>query len=1069
VDKFYESEDQGSPPRSPRREMKSRKAPTSLERNRPPPLQITTVERHDVEVVRGRTKSPEKMTSPNRRGANPLPTTIQLNGRSPAPRTGTQARANSPGVERLSSFLVETSSVAEISTLADIPIQVQQNHRSTQRTSPKKASRAQQGDLDDQGTLDQGKLLHLDSACLTTASLVMLRAYCLSATIKAEKDEDGDHFLAEPSGLCLGKDDEILTVTKVISDSTDAIKVLRYGDTVVFHSASARNYALGARKVGRNGMDVRVELGFFSTAIGPAEKWMILAARSDREVLVGRAALASKPGNKNGTKSAPIRSGDTVLLRNCHTGGVMSIDSGGTLILLTDSYDPNRMSSSDDQSLLGRLQHHNRLIPSNNETFQLFSASSPPCPPWVTGDADERMFLTGSYLLQPRRNQRSAAFESNLFVGVGQPSAFLSNMESSHHVNVNLPPKTKEVILLDEVIGAFLGLEGRHIRLKGIKGRTSSLEHFEFQLFDADGVTFDAGLRNLVDQILPISNSFIRVRNFVAAHYPGYEYGKVMQSFCEGLDGLLQDYVVFVAQIERQYRKAETKLDSVTMKSVYFQITPSMHSMSILEHATKVVCEKKGGALINALRALDTRVYMGDVVAKRVLGILIEKSSIPFMGMMTAWLQSGVLQDPYEEFMVKRSQAHSRSQSAVFDGDAWATLFTIDEQHVLEGVVSANWTKQKVMTTGKYWNAVQACHIAENQPVKPIDGRQMPALPLNSDSSTIASYIDLMYQNASRALVRLLMEKYQLMESLQTVRRYFLLDQGDFLMHFLDSAELELMKEFEDVSVGRIQHLLSMSIQLTESNKEDCDPLYSQKQGAGNLTPTGLRCRFASKSLVAHLDTMYAGGIADNEPRTPSRHAYGMASKRMKGIEAFVIDFPRIPFPISLVLSEQTMENYKLLFRHLFFAKHVERRLIGVWRDHQALKGLHSLRGLLGPTFLLRQRMLHFLQNLIYYMTFEVIENNWTEMCSSIDSTGDNPKSPNHKEQTVDDILDIHNEFLRRTLEACLLTNRDVVRSLTKIMNTCLLFSDQMKRFMETTKIVRLKLKAFLCRYMYAS
>jgi gamma-tubulin complex component 2 len=1066
VDKFYE--DQGSPPESPRREMRSSNVPNSRERNRPPPLQITTVERHDVEVARGRNKSPEKVISPSRRGANPLPTTIQLNGRSPAPRTGTQARANSPGVERLSSFLVETSSVAEISTLADIPIQVQQNHRSTQKTSPKKASRAQQGDLDDQGTLDEGKVLHIDSACLISASLVMLRAYCLLATIKAEKDEDGDHFLAEPSGLCLGKDDETLTVTKVISDGSDGIQVLRYGDTVVFHSVSARSNALGARKVGRNGMDVRVELGFFSTTIGPAEKWMILAARSDREVLVGRAALASKPGNKNGTKSAPIRSGDAILLRNCHTGGVMSIDSGGSLVLLTDSYDPNRMSSSEDQSLLGRLQHHDRLIPSNNDTFQLFSASSPPCPPWVTGDADERMFLTGSYLLQPRRNQRSAAFESNLFVGVSQPSGF-SNMESSQRVDVNLSPKTKEVILLDEVIGSFLGLEGRHIRLKGIKGHTSSLEHFEFQLFDADGVTFDTGLRNLVDQILPISTSFIRVRNFVAAHYPGYEYGQVMQAFCEGLDGLLQDYVAFVAQIERQYRKAGTKLDSVTMKSVYFQITTSIHSMSILEHATKAVCEKKGGALINALRALDTRVYMGDVVAKKVLGILIEKSSIPFMRMMTAWLQSGILQDPYEEFMVKRSQAHSRSQSAVFDGDAWEGLFTIDEQHVLEGVVSANWTKQKVMTTGKYWNAVQACHIAANQLVKPSDGRQMPALPLNSDSSTIASYIDLMYQNASRALVRLLMEKFQLMESLQTVRRYFLLDQGDFLMHFLDSAELELMKEFEDVSVGRIQHLLSMSIQLTESNKEDCDPLYSQKQGAGNLTPTGLRCRFASKSLVAHLDAMYSGGIADDEPRTPSRHAYGMASKRMKGIEAFVIDFPKIPFPISLVLSEQTMENYKLLFRHLFFAKHVERRLIGVWRDHQALKGLHSLRGLLGPTFLLRQRMLHFLQNLIYYMTFEVIENNWTEMLSSIDSTGDNPKSPSHKEQTVDDILDIHNEFLRRTLEACLLTNRDVVRSLTKIMNTCLLFSDQMKRFMETTKIVSLKLKAFFCRHMYAS
>ena len=129
------------------------------------------------------------------------------------------------------------------------------------------------------------------------------------------------------------------------------------------------------------------------------------------------------------------------------------------------------------------------------------------------------------------------------------------------------------------------------------------------------------------------------------------------------------------------------------MKSTYFQISTSLHSMSILEHATKAICEKKGGALINALKTLDTRVYMGDVVAKQVLGILIEKSLVPYMAMMTTWLQSGLLNDPYDEFMIRSSFLHLKSSSVVFDGDAWAALFAINEEQVLEGVVSADWTK----------------------------------------------------------------------------------------------------------------------------------------------------------------------------------------------------------------------------------------------------------------------------------------------------------------------------------------------------------------------------------------
>jgi gamma-tubulin complex component 2 len=130
----------------------------------------------------------------------------------------------------------------------------------------------------------------------------------------------------------------------------------------------------------------------------------------------------------------------------------------------------------------------------------------------------------------------------------------------------------------------------------------------------------------------------------------------------------------------------------------------------------------------------------------------------------------------------------------------------------------------------------------------------------------------------------------------------------------------------------------------------------------------------------------------------------------------------------------------------------VERRLVGVWSDHQVLKKLDSLRGLLGPCFLLRQRMLHFVQNLNNYMTFEVVETYWLEMMGTIDSQ--QHMSSNEIEKTVDDILNIHGAFLEKTMEACLLTNPALIRSLTKLLNTCLLFTDQMRRFMATTRIV---------------
>jgi ATP-dependent Clp protease ATP-binding subunit ClpA len=71
------------------------------------------------------------------------------------------------------------------------------------------------------------------------------------------------------------------------------------------------------------------------------------------EVLVGRAALASKSGNKNGTKS---RSRSRILLRNSPTGGVTSVDRGGASVLLSSNSNINNNSNIESSLVQVDLQ-----------------------------------------------------------------------------------------------------------------------------------------------------------------------------------------------------------------------------------------------------------------------------------------------------------------------------------------------------------------------------------------------------------------------------------------------------------------------------------------------------------------------------------------------------------------------------------------------------------------------------------------------------------------------------------------------------------------------------------------
>ena len=163
-------------------------------------------------------------------------------------------------------------------------------------------------------------------------------------------------------------------------------------------------------------------------------------------------------------------------------------------------------------------------------------------------------------------------------------------------------------------------------------------------------------------------------------------------------------------------------------------------------------------------------------------------------------------------------------------------------------------------------------------------------------------------------------------------------------------------------------------------------------------------------------------------------------NQQLKGMEAFALDY-EISWPLSIVISRKELTKYQLIFRHLFFCNHVKRQLSKTWLSHQTLKEL-DLRQMLAPTYTLRHRMLHFIQNLLYYMMVEVLEPRHHELEQNIQTTS-----------TVDEVLLHHSEFLDTCLKECLLSNHELIKLLTKIMTVCLLFSEQIEHFTESNRV----------------
>jgi gamma-tubulin complex component 2 len=80
--------------------------------------------------------------------------------------------------------------------------------------------------------------------------------------------------------------------------------------------------------------------------------------------------------------------------------------------------------------------------------------------------------------------------------------------------------------------------------------------------------------------------------------------------------------------------------------------------------------------------------------------------------------------------------------------------------------------------------------------------------------------IEAAFRFASEELLRLLMREYRLLPRLRSLKHYFLLDQGDFLVHFMDIAGEELARPSAEISVPRLESLLELALRVSVASND---------------------------------------------------------------------------------------------------------------------------------------------------------------------------------------------------------------------------------------------------------
>ncbi|KAH9281737.1 Gamma-tubulin complex component 2 [Echinococcus granulosus] len=570
-----------------------------------------------------------------------------------------------------------------------------------------------------------------------------------------------------------------------------------------------------------------------------------------------------------------------------------------------------------------------------------------------------------------------------------------------------LPLNVQEKLIVQDLLACLQGSDGVYVKALKIKD-PHAVRNF------AIDEKMHPSLVDTVNKVVPMISQYSLIVRFIEEK-SRYEYGRVNQALCEAMEQFLQEYWKLLCQLEAQYRANQLGISRLLLL-----LKETSHLFSQLAQlATNI---NTGGCVGGATLSLLYEGLRGQVsVISRVhdcLLYLLRSACRPFFDSLSFWLYRGFLRPDDAErgefFIVKSSalplpsQENDAARDYINSAYYWERSYSILSTQ-LPGFLESR--AEKVLATGKYLNVVQQCD-SSLQLAEPED------LVFSETENDFLTKIDRAHAFASRTLLDFILKQKDLKGILKSIKRYFLLDQGDFIVHFMDTAAAELKKPISQVSISGLNSLLEWVLQTSSAA---CDPYKD------NLKVVSTNCDLITQMLTLHVaaDGSNVDTIIDMDP---------------SALEALSLDY-KVEWPTALVINRPVIDRYQMLFRHLFYCRHVERHLSTSWAMRKAVRRATAAGALaFNNAFILGQRMLTYIQNLQYYMTFEVLEPNWHSFFQFL-----------NKADNLDEVLKAHERCLEICMDDCLLTSPDLLALVGKLNAVCIQFANCLNRLADAS------------------
>ncbi|XP_065082162.1 gamma-tubulin complex component 2 homolog isoform X2 [Ochlerotatus camptorhynchus] len=577
-----------------------------------------------------------------------------------------------------------------------------------------------------------------------------------------------------------------------------------------------------------------------------------------------------------------------------------------------------------------------------------------------------------------------------------------------------IPLSSQEPIVLKELLDCLMGVKGSLIAPKKTI-HSPGLYPVEFEVSDQIGES----LKDMVREILPLASHYSQVQDFIAAS-SSLESGQVLQALRAALQTIINDYYLSITQLEELFLKQQ-----LTFHKLLYLLRPVFHTMEVLAEIVTAIRQTncRGGTVLTLLHDKITST-MGDEKSQKVLIHLIEMAAVPYMEMLQLWIFNGVIHDPRKEFLIEHHEMDLNENELM---DYWEKQYTIRMDKV---PCILNKYADIILRTGKYLNVIRECGSS-------VDYNQQICVTLkytHSEHQTYIKSIEDAYNYASSSLLNLIMDKYNLMGRLYSVKRYFLLQQGDFIDQFMDTCEEDLNKDVDDLRPMRLENLLEVTLNMSSARYDEYhDDLKTM------LLPYGIVTQI---SKIVKKEDVFLDTLGD--------------TSQLKGIECFTFNY-NAQWPVSIVLNRWTISKYQMIFRLLFYLKYVERILCRVWIANNRTKQFAPQTAkLYRSAFTLRQKMLIAIQNFESYMMIEVIEPNWHLFYQNIKQI-----------KNIDDVLNYHQDFLDQCIKNCMLTDPDLLKAVINLCNICIQFCTFLAdaTSMEPTETFSERVEHFRCDF----